>query len=285
MNKLIIHHAKCIDGLTALWAVLQCSDYVAADIHAADYGMPPPDVTGKDVVIVDFSYPRDVMEDMISKANTLLCLDHHKTAEENLAGLPGCVFDMNQSGAGMAWRHFHPHTEVPLIVQHVEDRDIWRKALPYTEDVNACIGSVLDFSRSVETNLYALTHLNLLSLLDLVERGRPLWENHLAHVAAATSGYFYVTLQDGTEIPCALATFKVASDVGNALCKHSSSSTSLVITNGGNGKFGLSFRSTSEGAKRLAEMYGGGGHLNAAGAGATPEQVAAILATRRDRDQ
>ena len=55
------------------------------------------------LIIVDFSYPRAIMERL--PLDTVV-LDHHKTAEANCAGLlnlPFLTFDMNRSGAGLAW--------------------------------------------------------------------------------------------------------------------------------------------------------------------------------------
>ena len=49
------------------------------------------DVTGKDVVLVDFSYKRPVLMEMAEKANNILILDHHKTSAEDLVDLPANV--------------------------------------------------------------------------------------------------------------------------------------------------------------------------------------------------
>ena len=70
-----------------------------------DYGDPVPDVTGRDVLILDFSFKRDVMLDLACKAASILCLDHHRTAEAELAGLLFCKFDMNKSGGRLTYEY------------------------------------------------------------------------------------------------------------------------------------------------------------------------------------
>jgi len=61
------------------------------EFHAGVYQNPPPDVTGKDVILVDFSYKRPILDKMKQEANSILILDHHKTAMEDLQGFEGAV--------------------------------------------------------------------------------------------------------------------------------------------------------------------------------------------------
>ena len=95
------------------------------------------DVKGKNVIIVDFSYPRDVLIKMAEDADSIIVLDHHKTAEENLKGLDFCIFDMTRSGAVMAWEHFHGKGNTPLLFQYIQDRDLWQWKLPQSKEFSA----------------------------------------------------------------------------------------------------------------------------------------------------
>jgi hypothetical protein len=100
-------------------------------------GKPPPDVTGLDVAIVDFSYKRPVMIELARKAKSILVLDHHKTAEaELIEPCPGIEvhFDMNRSGAVMAWEYFHPGVPASVPAVHpgpgsLDQRDAGRRHL------------------------------------------------------------------------------------------------------------------------------------------------------------
>jgi oligoribonuclease NrnB/cAMP/cGMP phosphodiesterase (DHH superfamily) len=101
---------------------------------------------GADVWIIDFSYPRQTLIALKDHHPNLIVLDHHFSAESDLQGLDFCTFDMAQSGAVLAWDHFHPGEPAPLFVLYLQDRDLWRFELPGSREVSAAIGSYpLDF--------------------------------------------------------------------------------------------------------------------------------------------
>ena len=71
-----------------------------------------------------------------------MLIDHHKTAAEDLANVPGCHFDTTRSGAVLAWQHFHPGAPVPEILLYVEDRDLWLWQLAHSREINAALGEL-----------------------------------------------------------------------------------------------------------------------------------------------
>ena len=130
---LVIYHKGCPDGISsafAAWHLLGDK----AEYWPASHGAPPPDVTGRNVVILDFSYSRDIITHMIAESCNLVVVDHHKSAESALKDLPGMIFDMNHSGAYLSWVYFHPDKEVPKFVLHIEDRDLWKWNIPHSEE-------------------------------------------------------------------------------------------------------------------------------------------------------
>lgn len=144
-----IYHRRCWDGSVAAWIVKKAAPHI--EFIAANYGEDPPplsELMGKHVVIVDFSYPRDVLEMIASETLSLMVLDHHETAQEDLKGLPFAKFDMEQSGAALAWETFFPRKQMPLLVRYVQDYDLWRFDLPHSEEINVALHS---FELSNET--------------------------------------------------------------------------------------------------------------------------------------
>jgi len=140
-NPVVIFHDKCPDGIAAAWVASTVYGNLATYVPAS-YGDPPPPVVDdagvpRDVVIVDFSYPRDALVRLCGEAKSMLVLDHHKTAREACEGLPFCIFDMERSGAGLAWDVLRPGEPRPWLIDYTEDRDLWRHALPDTHAVNA----------------------------------------------------------------------------------------------------------------------------------------------------
>jgi oligoribonuclease NrnB/cAMP/cGMP phosphodiesterase (DHH superfamily) len=163
-KPLCIYHGFCDDGFGAAWALRKAMSPDAFEYYPGVYQQEPPEVTGRHVVLVDFSYKRPVLEKMAESARSILILDHHKTAEADLAGfgiqakepityepwisllaaadnegragpaskvgLVATVFDMSRSGAGIAWDFFNPLTPRPEFINYLEDRDLWRQKLP-----------------------------------------------------------------------------------------------------------------------------------------------------------
>ena len=154
MKPLCIYHRNCADGFGAAWVVRKFFGSDGVDFYAASYGSLPPDVAGRDVIIVDFSYKRPVLDDMALTATTILILDHHKTAAEDLApfAIEECgggrfvyadiggvwrgfdelnrpkiaaLFNMGKSGAGITWDFFFPNQPRLALINHIEDRDLW----------------------------------------------------------------------------------------------------------------------------------------------------------------
>lgn len=135
LRTLVIYHANCPDGFTAAWALWKKFGN-AAEYKPANYGQPPHDIRGFDkVIIADFSYSRPILEAMAERVE-LVVLDHHKTAQQDLSGLPFAKFDMNKSGARLAWEWAHGKGFVPQIVLYAEDRDLWRWAMPKSREIS-----------------------------------------------------------------------------------------------------------------------------------------------------
>lgn len=286
MSILVIYHANCMDGLGALWAAIRKLG-LYSEMHAAGYGSEPPDVTGKNVYILDFSYPRDIILEMSKKAASLHVIDHHVTAEKNLEGLPNVKFDMKKSGAVLAWEFFHGDMPAPEILLYIQDRDLWKWALPDSHAINEYLRFYIDFDKEAALNLYALDCIRAGIAVDgltpLVELGERLLEIKAGRVKRLTERPFVLTfILDGKEIkiPATFAEADICSEVGGALAEQTSVQTGCVILPmGSNGKYGLSFRSrgASDLALRLAESFGGGGHLKAAGCGISPTELATLI--------
>ena len=104
----IYYHDHCANGFTAAWA--------AATILGPDNcDCTPPATTPATGLILTrcrnrkpsswtSPYPRPIMKRLIAEQPYLRLFDHHQTALQNLAGLPGCVLDMERSGAMITWQ-------------------------------------------------------------------------------------------------------------------------------------------------------------------------------------
>ncbi len=141
MKTYVLYHGRCADGFGGAWAAWSALGD-GAEYVPVSHGDPPPTLpAGAPVVMVDFSYHRDVILQMKERAGELVILDHHKTAQEALAGLDFARFDMHKSGAILAWEYWHPNAPAPALLRYVQDRDLWRFELPNSQEVSAALGS------------------------------------------------------------------------------------------------------------------------------------------------
>jgi oligoribonuclease NrnB/cAMP/cGMP phosphodiesterase (DHH superfamily) len=137
----VIYHADCTDGFGAAYSAWKFLGN-RAEYHACKHGSPPPDVKGKNVIILDFSYGNELTKKMIEEANTLLVIDHHKSAMVELHDISNAYFDMTKSGAILAWEFFHPGKEPPRFIRYIQDRDLWKWELEYSKEFSAAFDMV-----------------------------------------------------------------------------------------------------------------------------------------------
>lgn len=88
MKPLCIYHGGCDDGFAAAFIVRRALEADSVDFHPGVYDHAPPDVIGRHVIMVDFSYKAPVIRQMAERAKSILILDHHKTARIELSDLP-----------------------------------------------------------------------------------------------------------------------------------------------------------------------------------------------------
>lgn len=283
-KPLCIYHGNCADGFTAAWAVWRALGD-GAEYVPGIYGKEPPDVTGRDVLLVDFSYKLPVLEAMMQPrgARSLLILDHHKTAAEDLAGLPdarpkwdqhvafagapacdpvGVVFDLERSGAGIAWDYFHPGVERHPLVNYVEDRDLWRFKLPFSREIAA---NIFSYEYTFANWDWIANELNApMGVSNLGLEGRAIERKHHKDVAELVRVTKRRMVIGGHEVWCANLPYTLTSDAGNLMAKGEPFAACYWDTPDGRV---FSLRSTPEGAdvSEIAKAYGGGGHKNAAG--------------------
>lgn len=138
---LVIYHANCSDGTGAAWAAWKLLGD-RAEYFAANHGEKPPEVKGRRVAILDFSYSNSTIKQMVKDADALVVIDHHKSAMVELHDVNCTIFDMKRSGAMMSWNFFHPGKEPPQLIKYIEDRDLWKWELPYSKEFSAAFDMV-----------------------------------------------------------------------------------------------------------------------------------------------
>jgi hypothetical protein len=88
-NKVLcVFHSPCLDGFASAWVVGYRLGFDNVEFVGVKYGDPVPDMTDREVYIVDFSYPPAILIPAAKTAKSITVLDHHKTAKDQWAPVP-----------------------------------------------------------------------------------------------------------------------------------------------------------------------------------------------------
>ena len=193
-----------------------------------------------------------------------MLLDHHKTAQEALQySLPNCHFDMDHSGAHMAWDKWFPQGPVPELVSYIQDRDLWKWELPHSREVSAALDSYpMDFDTW-----------DSLTIQQLIEEGIPTYRY------IKTQASKLATQADWTIITSLRAPAVNSSILQSEICEeilklHPTTRFAAVYSDTHRAnrphhlirRWSLRSRPGSDfDVAKLAQQSGGGGHRNAAG--------------------
>ena len=301
-NIVCFYHDKCADGLAAAAALYNEMGNLTIEFIPSSYGDPLPDWVDEDlsdaqqrhydeIFILDFSFPHDKLLELAKYTDSLVVLDHHKTAKDALTGenkvYPRNVFikfDMKKSGAQLAWDFFARGNQDWWTrgVELVADRDLWiweygENSKLFHQAVNIEIIQRDDWAPETKIN-------KMLELLSqpkaAIERGKlyqPLWDLMVRDFASrAIPNFAEVLRKDGPSSQIIYTCWcppMFSSDVGHAICDVHPEAVAMCLSHDvAAGGIKASFRRSTNAedyvisAEVLAKRnLGGGGHKNAAG--------------------
>lgn len=146
--NMVLYHGSCTDGFGSAFVIWYYYKTTYSLERANEIKYVPcyhqknlslsenfiSDLSGRDVIMCDFSYKYDQLIKIIDAVNTFMILDHHKTAEEDLQKIPDelKIFDMKRSGCGITWDFFYQSTPMPSFLSFIQDRDLWTNRLADT---------------------------------------------------------------------------------------------------------------------------------------------------------
>lgn len=260
-QPLVIYHGNCPDGFTAAWCAHQTERWNGAEFFPAHYNsggpIELPAVDGRAVLILDFCPKRPQLLDIHARAASLRVLDHHKTAEADCDGLDFCTFDMERSGAGLAWDELVDGPTRPWLVDYVEDRDLWRFKLPDSEAINAYIRlQPMAFGRWSE-----MAWRETASQVAVAGAGAQAYVEHYVREMVKLARWYTI---DGESIMVVNAPYLSTSELVGELAGQSTFAVGWFQAP--NGRFRYSLRSRDGfDVGAFAASMGGGGHAAAAG--------------------
>lgn len=260
-DVLVIYHGACLDGFTSAWVAWRylVSQGVDAEFHPAIFGGELPDVADKIVYMLDFSASRAAIADIHRLAKRFVILDHHKSAEAELEGLPYAHFNMKKSGAGMTWDYFFPDDSRPWLVDYVEDRDLWKFRMPNSRPINAWVSTAKQTFEDWDTLCAegpkkALAHGQAVELF--IER----------YIREMRSQVQYMPFAGHDDIPVVNAPYINISELVGSMAEDVPDAFAVGWFQRGDGQIQYSLRSRGKfDVSELAQRFGGGGHAQSAG--------------------
>jgi uncharacterized protein len=232
-----------------------------------------------DVYILDFSFPPEELS-ILATVNKIVILDHHATAKANFKGentpYRDYRFDMERCGAMLTWDYFQNtmngfhidvgeeiKQEIPPMLKYIQDRDLWKWELENSRAISAWLA--------------------------LQERSLAMWStwmtDHSMPLGCVTQGELILRYQDrmveslakkavphilkrSAERTCVRAVNSpvLQSEIGDTILKsYPDEIAAIFFYNMEKMEYIWSLRSKHGQARAIAELFGGGGHDNAAG--------------------
>lgn len=286
----ILFHANCPDGFGAAWWLgKHLND---PERIACTHNMTPPDVTGRDVFMVDFCFPAREMTTIAATCESLLVLDHHASAVEYVKDAAGiqfyddlfgylefselgggsqreAVIDQKRSGIGLVSDFVSRRSgeQAPTFFANVEDRDLWRFDLHGTAQVFAAVTS-RPYSDGAWEEMASMHIRDLVHEGDAIERYRQQLIAQCLDNAYRRNFYTDSGELVAGVIWVANCPYAICSDVAGELAKRDPTRFAATYFDIDETHRKWSLRSTPEGmdvAAFAAHWPPGGGHIHAAG--------------------
>lgn len=255
----VLYHFPCQDGFGSAYSAWKKFKDQAKYIPV-NYGKDLPDMPdASEVYIIDFAFSKEKLLELKAKVPVVVVLDHHITAKEQLQDLDFATFDMNKSGSGLSWDYFHPQTPRPELINHIEDRDLWKFSLPDTEEI--CL--------ALTSHPWDFQVWDSLNLDTLRQEGKTL-KRYLKILSSDVTRNCFLAEIDGHTFPVVNCPILV-SDIGEEMLQKFVKTKQYPFvglyydTKDGKRKWSLRSCSDSVDVAKVAEKFKGGGHRNSSG--------------------
>jgi len=261
MKKIVVlYHSNCPDGFGAAYAAWEKfggrADYIGVDPRT----LPLQPLNGRDLYILDSSYPARVLKRLRRKNRKVVVIDHHISNREDIREASESVFNIKHSAAVLSWHYFQPRRRLPLLFRYLEDFDLWRFRLPFTREIAALI-TVFGFDFKEWRKLIKELE-DAKRRRALVKKGGLLLAyekrilDRIIKNAEVVKFMNYKALAVNSPI--------LESELGHALYKVMPPLS--IVWREKNGKITVSLRSNGQvDVSKIAAKFGGGGHKAAAG--------------------
>lgn len=283
----IIYHHKCIDGFSGFYLFLKTNKWKSKPIVYPDFPFSnkcPPNIDGKNVIVIDVAYKPKIIKQIADKAKKLLFIDHHKTIINDINNLNlkyphKIVYDVNECGASLVWKYFFKNKKKPLFLKYIRDNDlgIWE----FKNTFNLISSIEVNYPRNPDIKTLKKWDDLLIekNIKKLIEKGR-IYNEYKKYIINNTKPIFKYFpsnkfVNKKNSIINKKGKYKVAvvmygcpdiSIVGKTIMEKTNVDFCLIWRyNIKNKLYTISLRSTYIDVGEIAKIFGGGGHKLAAG--------------------
>jgi oligoribonuclease NrnB/cAMP/cGMP phosphodiesterase (DHH superfamily) len=276
-KHLVIYHKNCNDGTCAA-AIVKYFLGADKDVNFLPLSYEDgftPDVVDNETILwlVDFSFPMELMWRLNDKCRKVIWFDHHQSAINKLL-LPEklantwTVLDPKKSGAGITWDELFPDTQRPVIVNNIEDRDLWKFKLPFSRILTEAIATDLISPKDDRWSVLFsddYTHISGEIMKDLITSGQALDRAKKIRIDRAIKRGYWGMLK-GHKTFFVNATEDI-SELGEKIYLSNEEPVVAAIYHFvDHNTIKVSLRSTTVNVREIAESFpNGGGHDYAAG--------------------
>jgi oligoribonuclease NrnB/cAMP/cGMP phosphodiesterase (DHH superfamily) len=278
----VLYHGNCADGFASAFCVYlyykqnygidmaNKIEYIPC-LHVANLILDDifiQKLTGKNILMCDFSYKYNQLIRIIEVANSFMILDHHESAQLDLENIPSelKIFDMARSGAVITWDFLFPDTILPKVLSHIQDRDLWTKKIKGTEEFSTYL-----FEQTFSFELFE-SFLSEDKLESVIANGTAWLEYKQSLVSKGAKKAYQCIQKINNKLMIVLYVSSMpdfSSDVGNKVFDFFplGDLSTIVSHNLENNTTYFSLRSTDDrqNVSIIAKQCGGGGHPNASG--------------------
>lgn len=192
----IIFHKGCLDGFAGFF-VVHVSGRLTKDAIIYD-DIPsttkiPPDIDGKNIIIIDVAYKKEILEEIFKYARSVVFIDHHVSIKDdvqelykkyNKAGNITIIYDDVRCGSTLTWSFLFGRQKIPLFLKYIEDQDTGKWLYPKTKSFIFAVKSYYHLSTENKSLNKWFRLLNKDNVVKLIKKGRYMkrYNDHLVNI-------------------------------------------------------------------------------------------------------
>lgn len=269
---MLLYHGDCVDGFTSAFI---CYFFMKTQnkrkkvkFIPCQYQKAPPNVSGRNVLICDFSFKYETTKRLIDNCNKIAIIDHHASAEKDLKNvdLKYKYFDKKHSGAYLTWCYFFDEKSMPDFIRYVEDNDLGKRVLTGTKEFSSYV-----YSLQKTFDVYEKLMDNAFIERTVIPIGEGMLKQSETFINDTVKkiAMQFMLIDSNLYFVGTVNTAVLKSEIGNAMfdfyCNANFSACYSQNTYTGETYISLRSNDSSTDVEAIASRYGGGGHRNAAG--------------------